>query len=109
MVNYKMISLFKFIKFKFLCNNEKEWNIIQEHLFKLGYEWEVHGKNILKTSWRYPLIIQNSRSQDKFGSKFLIMDSYNFFRYTNPPEKKIISVTAYFRKEKLKKINDKKN
>lgn len=109
----KFISLFGRKKFTIVCYNEKEWNNIQYELFKRKYYWESCGKTIYKNDWNYPRILKNYRTNDIFGSKMLIIDSYNWLIKGKEigmyNDIKTLSAKSYIRKIKLKKLNDKKN
>lgn len=95
----------KLYKFNLVCHNEKEWNYIQDRLFKLGYCWEIGGKDYIDCNWSYPRVLRNHRTDDMFGGKYLIMDSYNFMlRRTAKHKYKFINAVSYIRKEKLNKI-----
>jgi hypothetical protein len=104
------MRLFKLHKFNIVCYNQNEWNSIQDRLFKLGYCWENHGKSYIDCGYSYPRVLRNHRTDDMFGGKYLIMDSYNFMLNRNLQKKtkhKFINAISYIRKQKLKKINEK--
>jgi len=101
--------LFKPEKFDIVCHNEKEWNDMQLFLFERGYYWENYGKNLMfEFKWCFPRILKNYRTGDIFGSKILIIESYEFVMkrkelgfYKNVTP---INAISYMRKLKLKKI-----
>jgi hypothetical protein len=94
----------KFYKFNIVCYNEKEWNSVQDRLFKLGYCWKTVGKNYIYCNYSYPIVIRNHRTDDIFGGKYLIMDSYNFMLKRNKVKHKFTNAISYIRKEKLQKL-----
>jgi len=92
-----------FGKFQFVCNNEKEWVDIQNYLFSLGYKWENSGKNINTfPKYVYPRIIQNYRTDDKFGMRYLIITNQHWEDTEILPQ-----ASKLLRKLKLEKINEK--
>jgi hypothetical protein len=98
----------KLYKFNIVCYNEKEWNSIQDKLFKLGYCWETGGKNYICCNYSYPRVLRNHRTDDIFGGKYLIMDSYKFMLKVNECIKvkyKFTNAICYIRKQKIEKIN----
>jgi hypothetical protein len=99
-----IFKIFPFLRKKIdiVCYNEKEWYNVQIILFYRGYYWEHHGKRIWEPSeWKYPRVLKNYRTGDKFGNNILILDSYSSKKYLN-----IITINAisYIRNLKLKKI-----
>ncbi len=101
----KIIFIFIKEKFNIVCKDKKEWENTQLKLFKQGFRWETSGKTLVYCEWNYPLVIKNYRNGDKFGSKILIMDEYNFMikseKYNNI---KFTNATTYIRNQKIKKL-----
>lgn len=94
-------------KFNIICKNEQEWNNSQLELFKLGYYWKGDGKSLVYCLYQYPRVLKNHRYDDRFGSKILIMDEYQFMLKRNEKYKlksKFITASSFIRKLKLKRI-----
>jgi hypothetical protein len=92
-------------KFSYLCYNDDEWVAIQKYLFKKGFKWKGSWENapndIRYCDWKYPIIIQNFRSDDKFGKRYLIMSG----GYIKKEDKrKLIKASNLLRKQKILKI-----
>jgi hypothetical protein len=101
----KIISLLKKEKFNIVCKDKKEWENTQLELFKQGYRWEISGQTLAYCEWKYPLVIKNYRNGDRFGSKILIMDEYNFMiKSGKTGNVKFTNATSYMRNEKIKRI-----
>lgn len=98
-----ILSSLKMKKFNILCKNEDEWIMMQEYLFDKGYQWEVIGKKLIEPCWIFPIILQNYRSDYKFGSKFLIMEDFRYF--SKNINNKYVTPTGFIRKLKLRKMN----
>lgn len=96
-----------FKKISFLCYNEKEWEDAQDEFFRLGYEWESLGKNHIYCGYKFPRAIQNFRTDDIFGGKYLIMIDYCTHLKWNSVDKltNLIDFNKYMRKKKLAKLS----
>lgn len=70
---------FKFKKFVFVCENEKDLKNIQDYLFSYGYKWESIFGNYIDINWTPPLVVKNFRYDDKIGNKYLIIDQLKWF------------------------------
>lgn len=97
-----ILSSLKMKKFNILCKNEDEWIMMQEYLFNNGYQWEVHGKHLTEPFWNFPIILKNYRSDDNFGSSFLIMDDFRYF--SKNPKNKYVTPIGFIRKQKLREM-----
>lgn len=105
MIFKKIISLFTIEKINIVCHNKDEWVSTQLELFKKGYYWESSGKTIATCMWKYPIVLKNYRNGDKFGSKILIMDEYDFMIKTGKDgNTKFTNSVSYIRQQKIKKI-----
>lgn len=101
----EIVSFFTIEKFNIVCKDKNDWENTQLELFKHGYKWETSGKTLVYCEWKYPLVIRNYRSNDKFGSKILIMDEYSFMTKTRRNENiKFTNSVAYIRQQKIKRM-----
>ena len=95
-----------FKKISFLCYNQQDWESAENEFFRLGYEWEICGKKHIYCEFNYPRVIQNFRTCDKFGDKYLIMIDYSYHVRSNTVYKltNLVDFKKYIRNKKLKKL-----
>jgi hypothetical protein len=100
----------KYKKFAFICGTEKDMENIQDYLFSCGYGWETEFNKYIETLWTPPLVIKNYRYSDKFGSKYLIIDTVKSFNEEYKNKKfngDVYNTRSFLLRKKIKRIKNK--